>query len=82
MANIIPGMPPLFNKNDVSGTVKALCNYMRSFQENVDFILSQIKKEVSVDGVSETLEEIQEELTEQGIKIKELQDSISVLESE
>ena len=47
MATILPGSPPTFNKNDVSGTVKSLCNYTRSMQENLDFILGQLKKDLA-----------------------------------
>ena len=46
MATILPGSPPSFNRNDVSGTVKALCNYTRSLQENIDFLLGQLQKSV------------------------------------
>lgn len=46
MATVLPGSPPAFNKNDVSGTVKALCNYTRVLQENLDFLLGQMKKEI------------------------------------
>ena len=82
MANVIPGVPPSYNKNDLQGTVKALCNYIRSYQENVDFILSQIRKDTSNEGITETLEEIEEQLSEHEIKIKSLQDDMSVLGSE
>lgn len=46
MATILPGSPPSFNRNDVSGTVKALCSYTRSLQENIDFLLGQLQKSV------------------------------------
>lgn len=46
MATILPGSPPSFNRNDVSATVKALCSYTRSLQENIDFLLGQLQKSV------------------------------------
>lgn len=47
MATILPGSPPTFNRNDVNGTVKALCTYTRNLQENLDFMLGQLKRDVS-----------------------------------
>ena len=34
------------SRNDVSGTVKALCSYTRSLQENIDCLLGQLQKSV------------------------------------
>ncbi|MEG1578243.1 MAG: hypothetical protein RR336_05725 [Oscillospiraceae bacterium] len=57
MATILPGSPPTFDKNDIAGTVKALCNYTRILQENIDFTLGQLKKELSAtQQKTETLE--------------------------
>lgn len=47
MATILPGVPPTFDRNDVAGTVKRLCDYSRGMQENLDFLLAQIKKDIS-----------------------------------
>lgn len=44
MATVLPGSPPAYNRNDISATVKALCNYTRTLQENADYILGQLKK--------------------------------------
>ncbi|MGE4483983.1 MAG: hypothetical protein AB7C97_02590, partial [Oscillospiraceae bacterium] len=52
MATILPGSPPTFNKADVSGTVKALCNYTRTMQENIDFTLGQLRKELTAAQVN------------------------------
>ena len=57
MATILPGSPPSFDRNDVNGTVKALCSYTRNMQENLDFMLGQLQKSMtsiqsSVDGLS------------------------------
>lgn len=46
MANTLPGVPPAFDREDVAGTVKALCVYTRTLQENLDFALGQIKKSI------------------------------------
>lgn len=60
MATILPGSPPTFDRNDVSGTVKALCSYTRSLQENLDFMLGQLQRsmtsmESSIEGLNSTL---------------------------
>lgn len=72
MATVLPGSPPAFNKNDVSGTVKALCNYTRVLQENLDFLLGQMKKEII---------SIQEDITSLNGKLSAAQTAISGLQS-
>lgn len=47
MATTLPGSPPSFDRNDVNGTVKSLCNYTRSLQENLDFMLGQLQKSMT-----------------------------------
>ena len=47
MATTLPGFPPSFDRNDVNGTVKSLCNYTRSLQENLDFMLGQLQKSMT-----------------------------------
>ena len=44
MATILPGSPPGFNKDDVTATVRAICGYLRTLHDNVDFQLGQFKK--------------------------------------
>lgn len=44
MATVLPGSPPGFSKDNVAGTVKTICSYLRSFHDNVDFQLGQHKK--------------------------------------
>ena len=44
MATVLPGSPPTYNRNDISATVKALCNYTRGLHENLDYILNQLQK--------------------------------------
>lgn len=67
MATILPGSPPSFNKNDVNGTVKALCNYTRNLQENLDFMLGQLQKsmtgmESSIEGLTSKVSSVQNTL--------------------
>lgn len=47
MATILPGSPPAFDKNNVEGTVKALCAYVRGLHENLSYTLGQMDKELS-----------------------------------
>ena len=47
MATTLPGSPPSFDRNDVNGTVKSLCNYTRNLQENLDFRLGQLQKSMT-----------------------------------
>lgn len=72
MATIFPGSPPTFNKNDVSGTVKSLCNYTRSMQENLDFLLGQMKK---------NMEETNKTVSSQGEAIKSLQNALASVQN-
>lgn len=44
MATVLPGSPPTFDKENETGTVRAICNYLRQIHDNVDFQLGQIKK--------------------------------------
>lgn len=44
MATVLPGSPPTFDKGNETGTVRAICNYLRSLHDNVDFQLGQIRK--------------------------------------
>lgn len=72
MATILPGSPPAFNKNDVEGTVKALCAYTRNMHETMDFLLGQIEKDMT---------KLKDSMEEQGKTIATLQTSlVSALE--
>ena len=80
MATILPGSPPSFDRNDVNGTVKALCNYTRNLQEKLDFMLGQLQKSVtsmqsSVEGLGTRVSSLQTTLS--GV-----QQSVSTLGSE
>ena len=80
MATILPGSPPSFDRNDVNGTVKALCSYTRNLQEKLDFMLGQLQKNVtsmqsSVEGLTNRVSSLQTTLS--GV-----QDSVDALGSE
>lgn len=92
MATILPGSPPAFNKNDVSGTVKALCNYTRTLQENIDFMLGQLQKDLAttqgdlkglqttVGTMGNTLTGVQNSVTTLGSNYNSLAARVSALE--
>lgn len=92
MATVLPGSPPSFDRNDVSGTVKALCSYTRNLQENLDFMLGQLQKSMtsiqsSVDGlntkvssVQTTLSWVQQSVAELGTNYNKLAARVTALE--
>lgn len=92
MATVLPGSPPSFDRNDVSGTVKALCSYTRNLQENLDFILGQLQKSMtsiqsSVDGlntkvssVQTALSGVQQSVAELGTNYNKLAARVTALE--
>lgn len=47
MATVLPGSPPSFDRNNVEGTVKALCAYVRNLHETLDYTLGQFEKELT-----------------------------------
>lgn len=44
---VLPTKPPAFDRNDVVGTVKKLCDYNLQLQEQLDFQLAQMNKMLS-----------------------------------
>lgn len=42
MATILPGSPPGYSKDNLTGTVRSVCGYLRDSHDNVDFQLGQI----------------------------------------
>lgn len=44
---VLPTKPPAFDRNDVEGTVKKLCDYNIQLQEQLDFQLAQTNKMLS-----------------------------------
>ncbi len=60
MATVLPGSPPGSNKENVAGTVKAICGYLRTFHDNVDFQLGQIKK--SLEGHAKRVETLEKKV--------------------
>lgn len=47
MATVLPGSPPAFDRNNVEGTVKSLCAYVRNLHETLDYTLRQFEKELT-----------------------------------
>lgn len=92
MATILPGSPPSFDRNDVNGTVKSLCNYTRSLQENLDFMLGQLQKSMTsiqssvdglntkVSGVQTTLSGVQQSVSTLGSEYNKLSARVTALE--
>lgn len=77
MATVLPGSPPSFDRNDVSGTVKALCNYTRTLQENIDFMLGQLQK--SVTAAQTSIEGLNTRTTSLQTTVSGLQNSVGTL---
>ena len=40
----LPVKPPVFDKTDIPGTVKRICDYQIQLQEQLDFQLEQMQK--------------------------------------
>ena len=72
MATTLPGNPPSYDRNDVAGTVKALSSYTRNLQENLDFMLGQIKK---------NQETMQQSISSQGERVATLSSAMSGVQS-
>lgn len=77
MATILPGSPPSFDRNDVTGTVKALCNYTRNLQENIDFMLGQLQK--SVTAAQSSIEGLNTKTSSLQTTVSSLQGSVGTL---
>lgn len=77
MATILPGSPPSFNRNDVNGTVKALCSYTRSLQENLDFMLGQLQK--SMTSMESGIEGLNSKTSSLQTAVSGVQSSVSTL---
>ena len=85
MATVLPGSPPSFSKNDIEGTVKSLCNYTRTLQENIDFTLGQLKKEMSaaqreLESLKDTISALQKTVSTLGTNYNQLAARVTALE--
>lgn len=80
MATTLPGSPPSFDRNDVNGTVKSLCNYTRSLQEKLDFMLGQLQK--SVTSMQSSVEGLNSKVSSLQTTLSGVQQSVSTLGSE
>jgi len=57
MATTLPGSPPGFNKENIGGTVRSICSYLRTLHDNLDFTLGIFKKDIDTSkGKIEVLE--------------------------
>ncbi len=70
MATTLPGSSPSFDRGDVSGTVKRLCSYTQNLQENLDFMLGQIRKDMA---------ETKQAVSSQGSAVNAMQNSYNAL---
>lgn len=85
MATTLPGSPPSFDRNDVNGTVKSLCNYTRNLQENLDFMLGQLQKsmtaiQTSVEGLNSKVSGVQQSVSTLGSEYNKLAARVTALE--
>lgn len=80
MATTLPGNPPSYDRNDVAGTVKALCSYTRSLQENLDFMLGQLQK--SMTAIQTSVEGLNSKVSGLQTTLSGVQQSVSTLGSE
>lgn len=90
MATSLPGSPPSFDKNNVDGTVKALCAYTRNLHETLDYTLGQFEKSItqikdSVEKQSETIANLQSAMVSalqlMNQQYTELNERVSALEA-
>lgn len=64
----------------MNGTVKALCNYTRSLQEKLDFMLGQLQK--SVTSMQSSVEGLNSKVSSLQTTLSGVQQSVSTLGGE
>ncbi len=79
MATVLPGSPPGFNKENIAGTVKAICGYLRTFHDNVDFQLGQIKK--SLESHAKSVEALEKKVQSLENGLGQAEKTIGTLQS-
>ncbi len=84
MGNMLSSSPPSFRRGDVDGTVRALCNYTSSLQEDLDYMLLQLRKrmdaaEESTTALTSKLSEITSSLSKASSKLERLEDDYNKL---
>lgn len=73
MATILPGSPPGFDRNNVAGTMRSICGYLRNMHDNINFQFGQLQKTQDAQGGKvETLEK----------KVSALEDSLRAAQEE
>ena len=80
MATTLPGSPPSFDRNDVNGTVKSLCNYTRNLKDNMDYMLGQLHK--SMTAIQTSVEGLNSKVSSLQTTLSGVQQSVSTLGSE
>lgn len=82
LAAILPGSPPGFDRGDMAGTLKSVCNYERVLQENVDFQLGQVLKTLNeLSGLASSLQAVEETLAAVQASVGKLAERVAALES-
>lgn len=79
MATILPGSPPGFNKENVPGTVRAICSYLRTLHDNVDFQLGQLKK--TQEAQQGKIEALEKKVSSLESSLAKAQESIGTLQT-
>lgn len=76
MPAIIPYSAPGFDRKNLEETVRALCGQFRLFQENVDFQLGQIRKDLEGrdDAQKEKIAALAQELAALKDRVKDLEE--------
>lgn len=76
MPAIIPYSAPGFDRKNLEETVRTLCGQFRLFQENVDFQLGQIRKDLEGrdDAQKEKIAALAQELAALKDRVKDLEE--------
>lgn len=80
MATILPGSPPGYNKDNVPGTVRAICSYLRTMHDNMDFQLGQLKKGQEAQGKS--ISELEKKVASLESGLRSAQEDIGKLKTD
>lgn len=61
MASVLPGSPPAFGRDDLPGTLRAVCGYLSTIQENAGLQISWLEEQ------NQTLAARVKELEQKGV---------------
>lgn len=79
MATVLGKSPPPFNRNDITGSVKSISDYLIYLHENIDYQLGQLKRTDT--ETAKKLEELGESLEAMNSSISSLRSSVNTLQS-